>query len=135
VTAGREGLANSAVLPSWLAGRFAAVVGGELFDGYRLTEAGPNVAVSAPGCHRIGTVGLPLGGTTVRIGPGGEIEVRGPGVMTGYHGDPAATPAAFTPDGRLPTDDLGELDSRGHLRLLGRAKDMITVQARPSHRP
>ncbi|MEU8122412.1 class I adenylate-forming enzyme family protein [Spirillospora sp. NPDC049024] len=117
---------GGAVLPAALAEEFRSFVGADLYDGYGLTEAGPNVAISAPGAVRPGSVGPPLAGTDVRIAADGEIQVRGPGVMTGYHRDPEADAAAFTGDGWLRTGDLGALDD-GYLYVRGRAKEIIIV--------
>ncbi|MEU5884363.1 class I adenylate-forming enzyme family protein [Spirillospora sp. NPDC047279] len=117
---------GGAVLPAALATGFRSVVGADLYDGYGLTEAGPNVAISAPGACRPGSVGPALAGTDVRIAADGEIQVRGPGVMTGYHADPEADAAAFTRDGWLRTGDLGALDD-GYLYVRGRAKEVIIV--------
>lgn len=61
---------------------------------------------------RVGTVGIPLPGTTIRIASDGEILVKGIGVFKGYHNNPAATEAAFV-DGFFRTGDLGELDQDG----------------------
>ncbi|MGI8329147.1 class I adenylate-forming enzyme family protein [Actinomadura scrupuli] len=117
------------VLPGELAGRFAAVVGQPIHDGYGLTEAGPNVAVSGPGTYRPGTVGTALRGTELRTDPAtGEVLVRGPGLMTGYLGDPESTASILPADGWLRTGDRGELLPGGFLRITGRLKDVIIVQ-------
>ena len=117
------------VLPASTARRFADVVGAPIHDGYGLSEAGPNVAVSGPDVHRSGTVGTALRGTELRIDPrDGEILVRGPGLMTGYLGDEKATAEAVTADGWLRTGDRGELSADGYLRVTGRLKDAIVVQ-------
>jgi HIP---CoA ligase len=60
-------------------------------------------------------------------GETGEIVLRGPSVMAGYLDDPAATAEALSPDGWLRTGDLGVIDERGCLRIVGRAKDMFIV--------
>ncbi|MGD3110855.1 class I adenylate-forming enzyme family protein [Streptomyces sp. YGL11-2] len=117
------------VLPETLRRRFTEAVGQPIHDGYGLTEAGPNVAVSAPSAHRAGTAGKALCGTELRIAPGsGELLVHGPGLMTGYVNDPAATAAAFTTDGWLRTGDRAELSADGFLRITGRLKEVIIVQ-------
>jgi acyl-CoA synthetase (AMP-forming)/AMP-acid ligase II len=58
-------------------------------------------------------------------GAEGEVQVRGPGVMQGYHDDPAGTAEALTGDGWLRTGDLGRMGDDGYLRITGRLKDII----------
>jgi long-chain acyl-CoA synthetase len=97
--------------------------------GYGLTETSPLIAGHL-GC-RLYTTGRPLAGVEVRIAVprdargAGEVQVRGPNVMAGYYRDPEKTREAFTEDGWFCTGDLGRLDSHGHLRLLGRSKNLI----------
>ena len=67
----------------------------------------------------------PVSGTVVELGHVGELEVRGPNVMAGYHDLPVETAAAFRPGGWLRTGDLVTMDDRGYLRMTGRLKDMI----------
>jgi malonyl-CoA/methylmalonyl-CoA synthetase len=61
----------------------------------------------------------------LRLADAGEVEVRGPNVIAGYHENPDANAEAFTDDGWFRTGDLGELDPDGYLRLVGRSKDLI----------
>lgn len=99
-----------------------------LHDGYGLTEAGPNVALSSPSVYRKGTVGTPIEGVRVRTDPAiGEIQVNSPSVMTEYCGDAIATVAAFTADGWLRTGDVGTLGADGHLSVNRRIKDSLIV--------
>jgi acyl-CoA synthetase (AMP-forming)/AMP-acid ligase II len=117
------------VLPEPLHRRFAEVTGQPIHDGYGLTEAGPNVAVSTPSVFRPGTVGRALSGTQVKIAnETGELLVRGPGLMSGYLDDPGATARAFTAGGWLRTGDRADLSADGFLRIIGRLKDVIIVQ-------
>ncbi|KPI05226.1 o-succinylbenzoate--CoA ligase [Actinobacteria bacterium OK074] len=100
-----------------------------VMTGYGLTEAG-TVTASRPGdsFESIATtVGTPCDGVEIRTAPDGEILVRGYSVMRGYLDDPAATAEAIDADGWLHTGDLGTLDDRGHLRVVGRKKDMFIV--------
>ncbi|HMQ25127.1 MAG TPA: AMP-binding protein, partial [Acidimicrobiales bacterium] len=107
--------------------------------GYGLTEAG-TASATVPGDDAetvATTVGRPRPGFEVRIlgesdrempaGEPGEIVLRGPTVMQGYLDDPAATAAALSADGWLRTGDLGVVDERGNLRIVGRSKDMFIV--------
>jgi long-chain acyl-CoA synthetase len=99
--------------------------------GYGLTETSPLIAGSTPLRTRMRSTGPVLRGVQVRIAdmkPGtrtGEIQVRGPNVMSGYYKDPARTAEAFTEDGWFRTGDLGEIDGRAHLYIRGRLKTMI----------
>jgi fatty-acyl-CoA synthase len=106
---------------------------------YGLTEASPGVSGSTtdePLEVRCETIGKPLEGVETRIvdpaggedapaGAPGELWVRGPNVMLGYHDDPEATAAAVTPDGWLHTGDQCVLGADGNLRITGRIKDII----------
>lgn len=100
-----------------------------LMTGYGLTEAG-NVTLSRPGDsfeEVATTAGLPCEGVEVAIADDGEILVRGYNVMKGYLDDPVATAEAIDADGWLHTGDLGNLDTAGRLRVVGRKKDMFIV--------
>jgi long-chain acyl-CoA synthetase len=99
-------------------------VGIPVLEGFGATETAPIVSGGpfAPLHH--GTVGRPYPGTTVRIAEDGEILVRGPQVFRGYRGDPQATAAALD-DGWYHTGDLGALTTDGHLRIVGRKKDIL----------
>jgi long-chain acyl-CoA synthetase len=112
--------------------RFQAM-GFTLCEGYGLTEAAPVVTVNPPERPRRSSVGLPLRNVELRIdqpdGDGvGEIAVRGPNVMRGYLGQPAATAAAIR-DGWLHTGDLGRRDAEGYVYITGRLKDVIITAA------
>lgn len=77
------------------------------------------------GPRKPGTVGLPLPGVELRLGEGGEVQVRGPNVIAGYYRRPDADAEAFTDDGWFRTGDLGEMDEDGYLTLVGRSKELI----------
>lgn len=96
-----------------------------ILEGYGLTETSAGTFINRPENYRLGTVGLPIPGTEVRIAEDGEVLVRGPGVMAGYHGLPEQTAEAFDADGFLRTGDVGELDADGFLRITDRKKDLI----------
>jgi long-chain acyl-CoA synthetase len=96
-----------------------------ILEGYGLTETAGGGFINRPDHVKLGTVGLPFQGTEVRIGADGEVQVRGPSVMAGYHHLPEASAAAFTEDGWLRTGDEGRIDDEGFLSITGRIKDMF----------
>lgn len=95
-----------------------------LETGYGLTEAGPVVSLGRVAECPVGSVGQPLPGIDVRLGPSDEVLVRGPNVMRQYYRDPVATAAALE-DGWLHTGDLGRIDSHGFLFITGRLKEVL----------
>jgi len=102
-------------------------------QGYGLTETSPIVAVNRIGANRYGSVGPPLPEVEVRIldpdaDGTGEITVRGPNVMLGYHEDPEATAAVLSEDGWFRTGDFGHLDGDGYLFVTGRKKNVIVAK-------
>jgi acyl-CoA synthetase (AMP-forming)/AMP-acid ligase II len=106
--------------------------------GYGLTEAGtasattpdddPETVATTVGRARPGfELHIANGDEEVPVGEPGEVLLRGPSVMLGYLDDPAATAEATTADGFLRTGDLGVIDERGNLKIVGRSKDMFIV--------
>jgi long-chain acyl-CoA synthetase len=104
--------------------QFFQGLGVGILQGYGQTEASPVISVNRPGSERADTVGPQLPGVEVRLSEDAELLVRGDNVMTGYWNDPEATAKALI-DGWLHTGDLAEIDPDGHIRIVGRLKDLI----------
>jgi malonyl-CoA/methylmalonyl-CoA synthetase len=115
---------------------FEERTGHAILERYGMTETGMNTSNPYDGDRLPGTVGLPLPGVEARItdpetgailGPDetGMIEVRGPNVFQGYWRMPEKTEAEFRGDGFFITGDLGKIDARGYVHILGRGKDLV----------
>lgn len=126
----RHFISGGAALPRDTAKLFAGL-GMPLSEGYGLTEASPVISVSKGSMRTaLGQVGKPVPGVEVRIAAAddtgvGEILARGPNVMKGYVDDPRATNMALDEEGWLHTGDLGKIDGKGRLVIVGRNKDVI----------
>jgi len=107
--------------------RWFHAVGIPIAEVYGQTEDCGPTTMNRPGRVRIGTVGEPLPGLDVRIGPDGEVLVRGPNVCEGYWNDPEAT-AALLEDRWMHSGDLGAFDG-SYLRIIGRKKDLIVTSS------
>jgi long-chain acyl-CoA synthetase len=108
-------------------GHYFRGVGITVLEGYGLTEASGAVTVNRPKLNKIGTVGQPLPGVTIRIADDGEIQVKGQNVFAGYWCNADASSDVLDMDGWLRTGDAGALDGDGTLRVTGRQKDLIVT--------
>ena len=130
----RLAVSGGASLPAEVARAFQDKFGCTLLEGYGLTETTAVATFSGAGAPP-GTVGPAAFDTQIEIremsgqpvGPNttGEVYVKGPTVMRGYHNRPDATTEVLSADGWLRTGDIGELDAAGNLRIVDRAKDLI----------
>jgi malonyl-CoA/methylmalonyl-CoA synthetase len=129
-------ISGSAPLLAETHAEWRARTGHAIVERYGMTETGIVTTNPYDGERRAGTVGLPLPGVSVRVvdldsGAAvasetvGMIEVKGPGVFSGYWRMPDRTRAEFRDDGYFVTGDLGRLDARGYLHIVGRGKDLI----------
>ena len=129
--------AGGTALQKSVANDWHNLTGAVISEGYGMTEASPVITSNPCGRTKLGTTGIPVPSTDVRIkneegkvlsqGEVGEIQVKGPQVMKGYYNKPVETAATITSDGWLNTGDIGKLDEEGYLMIVDRKKDMILV--------
>ena len=117
-------ISGSAALNSDVANWFDAT-GMLILEGYGLTESSAASFVNRPSAYAFGSVGWALPGTEVHIAEDGEVLLKGPGIMAGYHNLPEASGESLDSDGWLHTGDIGNLDERGFLRITDRKKDLF----------
>ncbi|AOS65780.1 AMP-dependent synthetase/ligase [Actinoalloteichus hymeniacidonis] len=101
-------------------------IGLHIFEGYGLTETTAAAVFNTPDKIKLGTVGQPMPGTSLRIAADGELLLKGGVIFREYWNNPTASAEAFT-DGWFATGDLGELDSDGYLRITGRKKEILVT--------
>lgn len=115
-------------------GYFYTGLGVSVLEGYGLTESSAPTTCNPQFASRIGTVGMPLPGCTVRIAADGEVLLKGPNIFAGYRHAPELT-AEVLDDGWFATGDLGSLDADGYLTLTGRKKEIIVLDAGKNVQP
>jgi len=107
-------------------GHFYRSLGLTILEGYGLTETTAPVSVNVPSNFKIGKVGPPLPGVSVRIADDGEIQAKGVCVFAGYWNNPEATKEVFDGDW-FKTGDIGQIDEDGYLEITGRKKEIIVT--------
>ena len=111
-------------------GHFYRGIGVTVLEAYGLTETSGAVTLNSTAAQKVGTVGRPLPGTTVRVSDDGELLFRGPQVFRGYWHDDTATAEVLDPErdgGWLHTGDVGEVDDEGFVRITGRKKELLVT--------
>ena len=129
--------AGGTALQKNVAIKWEELTGKIISEGYGMTEASPVVTSNPKGATKLGTVGVPVPSTELRIvdeddnvlgfNEVGEIQTRGPQVMKGYYNKPDETAKTITADGWLRTGDIGQISEEGYLSIVDRKKDMIIV--------
>jgi len=110
-------------------GHFFRGIGLTVIEGYGLTETCSAVTLNLPARQRIGSVGRPIPGCTIRIADDGEVLIKGGNVFQGYWCNDEATREVFDEDGWFRSGDLGQLDNDGYLTITGRKKDILVTSS------
>jgi long-chain acyl-CoA synthetase len=104
---------------------FFEAAGLTILEGYGLTETSAATTLNRPNTVGIGTVGEIFNGMEIKLDVDGEILIKGPGVMKGYHNLPEETAKSFTADGWFRSGDIGEIDELGRVKITDRKKDLV----------
>ena len=108
-------------------GHFYRGAGVTILEGYGLTETTAGSTLNLTKHLRVGSVGRPIPGTSVKIAEDGEVLIKGPIVMRGYWQNDKANEEVFTSDRWFRSGDLGKLDDQGYLYIVGRKKELIVT--------
>lgn len=130
-------ISGGMALQAPVAADWAKATGCEICEGFGMTETSPVVCVNPPDSIQIGTIGVPVPQTLIKVmgdegdamplGAPGELWVKGPQIMAGYWQRPEATAKAVTEDGWLKTGDVALIQEDGYVKIVDRIKDMILV--------
>ena len=109
-------------------GEFFDRIGIKIYQGYGLTETSPVISINVDRQGDLASVGRPLKTYEAKIVPEtGELLVKGPSVMKGYHNQPELTAEAIDKEGFFHTGDIAEIKNGGHIYITGRIKNMIVL--------
>ena len=108
-------------------GHFYRGAGITILEGYGLTETTAGATLNLTSKIKVGSVGRPIPGTTIKIADDGEVLIKGPIVMQGYWKNEAANAEVFSGDRWFHSGDLGKLDDEGFLYIVGRKKELIVT--------
>ena len=108
-------------------GHFFRGIGVTILEGYGLTETSAATTVNRPDAIKIGTVGQPFPGASVKVAADGELMLAGAQIFKGYWNNPTATTEAIEPDGWFHSGDIGEIDDQGFVKITGRKKELIVT--------
>lgn len=108
-------------------GHFFRGIGVTILEGYGLTETSAATTVNRPGHLKIGTVGQPFPGASVKVASDGELLLAGAQIFKGYWNNPTATAEAIEADGWFHSGDIGEIDDQGFVKITGRKKELIVT--------
>ena len=109
-------------------GRFFETIGIKIYQGYGLSEAAPVVSINYTKRNELASVGPALKSLQAKTDPQtGELLLKGPQIMKGYHNQPELTAEVIDEDGWLHTGDVAEIDKDGHIFITGRIKNMIVL--------
>ena len=108
-------------------GHFFRGIGVIILEGYGLTETSAATTVNRPDALKIGTVGQPFPGASVKVAPDGELMLAGAQIFKGYWNNPTATAEAIESDGWFHSGDIGEIDDQGFVKITGRKKELIVT--------
>lgn len=130
-------ISGGMALQKSVAQQWQSMTGCEICEGFGMTETSPVVSVNPPDAIKIGTIGLPVPGTLLKVmseegeaqplNTPGELWVKGPQVMKGYWQKPDASEETMTADGWLKTGDIAVIGDEGYVKIVDRKKDMILV--------
>jgi long-chain acyl-CoA synthetase len=122
----RAAISGGAALPPEISRVFTGL-GLTVLQGYGLTETSPIACANRPDDNLPASVGRAIPGVQVRVGENNALMIKGPNIMLGYWNNPEATRAMIGSDGWLNSGDTARIDSRGHVFITGRLKEIIVL--------